>query len=108
MSLVCTNFNKQYKQLQRFRNRYLKMIRLVINNADKMTFEQILTYHELEWKINQLDKNIQEFSAELQGLNKKDQIDESDYKMIKTVKDLLPFMISYYNHIPNIKNQNDD
>jgi hypothetical protein len=106
MSLVCTDFDKQYKKLQEFRNHYLKMIRLVLNNSDKMTFEQILTYHELEGKINQLNKTIQEFSSDLQGLKKKTQMDESDHKMIKTFKDLLPFMISYYNQIPDESSEN--
>ena len=100
MSLVCTDFNQQYKKIQNFRNHYLKMVRLTLRHSEKMSFEEILTYHELEGKINQLNKEIQDFSQDLQGLKKKEQIDDSDYRMIKTFKDLLPFMICYYNQIP--------
>ena len=108
MSLVCTDFYKQYKKCQHFRNHYLKMIRLILNNSHKMTFEQILTFHELEGKINILNQSIQEFSSELQGLKKKTHIDDSDYKMIKTFKDLLPFMITYYNQIPDTSPDDTD
>jgi len=101
MSLVCANFDQQYKKFQNFRNHYLKMTRLVINHATKMSFEDILTYHELEGKINKLNLEIQKFSKELQGLKKKDKIDDSDFRMIKTFKDLLPLMIYYYNQIPD-------
>lgn len=106
MSLININFDQQYKKFQNLRNHYLKMSRLVINNSSKMSFEDILTYHELEGKINKLNIEIQKFSGELNGLKKKDKIDDSDVRMIKTFKDLLPLMIFYYNNI-NILNEDN-
>jgi hypothetical protein len=111
-NLVCNSFDTQYKRIQSFRNQYLNMIRLVLKHKSKLSFENIMTYNEIENKITDLNKeisilnksivknikNINDFSSILQNQNQP-QVNIEDYRMLQTVTTFLPLMVLFYNSV---------
>jgi hypothetical protein len=112
--LVCSSFDAQYKSIQSFRNQYLNMIRLILKNKSKLSFEDMLTYNEIENKINNIKSDITQFSQSvLLNSKKKNNVDASnilnesnnhDHKMAETLCAFLPVMILYYNNLEILHN----
>ena len=112
-SLVCNSFDEQYKRIQTFRNHYLNMIRILLKNKLNLTFDQMLTYNEIELNINQLMNSITEFTKNIKKNNNNNlnnhNLKTEDIKIIHTFISFLPFMILYYNtlntcNLDNTKN----
>ena len=112
--LVCNSFDTQYKKIQSFRNQYLNMIRLVLKNKNQLTFEEIMSYNEIESKINDLSYDITNYITEIKSKSKTNkkfnmvqplnlEIDtNADNQMSEMLVAFLPYMILYYNHLQTI------
>jgi hypothetical protein len=110
--LVCNSFDTQYKKIQSFRNQYLNMIRLVLKNKNQLTFEEIMSYNEIESKINDLSYDITNYTTEIKRKSNKKisrvqplnlEIDtNADSQMSEMLVAFLPYMILYYNHLQTI------
>lgn len=120
--LVCNSFDVQYKKIQSFRNQYLNMIRLILKNKNQLTFEEIMSYNEIESKINDVLHDITNYTTELKSSKNKKQYkriqpldlefeNESNFnttyqnqdgQMVETLVAFLPYMILYYNHLQTI------
>ncbi len=120
-NLVCNSFDTQYKRIQSFRNQYLNMIRLVLKHKSKLSFENIMTYNEIENKITDLNKeisilnksvvqnikNINDFSSILQNKHQnqnqqqqhQQQVNIEDYRILQTLTTFLPLMVLFYNSV---------
>lgn len=110
-SLVCNSFDTQYKRIQTFRNHYLNMIRIILKNKSNLSFNQIMTYNEIELKTTELMNYIIEFTKDIKknnlknnnNLNNLNNMNAENIKIIYTLTSFLPFMILYYNQL-NITN----
>ena len=103
-SLVCNTFDTQYKRIQTFRNHYLNMIRIILKNKSNLSFNQIMTYNEIEMKITELMNSIVEFTKDIKKNNLKNNnnlnnLNAENIKIIYTLTSFLPFMILYYNQL---------
>ncbi len=98
--IIEDSFDKHYKLIQSLRNQYLSMIRMILKNKkmNNLTLEEIMGYHDIEYKILELRKDISIL------INNKyinlTQPDNSDIKMFRTLNAFLPLMIMYYNNLP--------
>ncbi len=120
VNLVCKSFDEQYKRIQAFRNQYLNMVRLLLKQKNNnISIETILSYNEIENKITNLFNDIKIITQNLKLKKNNNDMEnntqsnyEADFKMIQTLMAFIPFMIIYYNSIPqnnknNKNNQNN-
>jgi hypothetical protein len=90
------------------------MIRLVLKNKNQLTFEEIMSYNEIESKINDLSYDITNYITEIKRKSKTNkklsrvqplnlEIDtNADSQMSEMLVAFLPYMILYYNHLQTI------